>query len=61
MDKSKLLRDVLNSKFKEKLYIRRDEIVNRMGENITKDEQEILQLELNQIILEISKFKKGEK
>ena len=61
IDKNKLLNDVLNSKFKERLYIRRDEIINRMSENITNDEQEILQLELNQIILEISKFKKGER
>lgn len=57
IDKKKLLQDVLKNKDKEKLYLRRDEILKRMSENISKDEQEILQLELNQIILEISKLK----
>ena len=53
----KLLNDVLTYKRKEKLYLRRDEILKRLEENISKDEQEILQLELNQIIIEISKLK----
>lgn len=53
----KLLNDVLTSKHKEKLYLRRDEILKRLDENISKDEQEILQFELNQIIIEISKLK----
>src|SRR5574344_923447 len=56
-DNEKLLNDVLNAKHKEKLYLRRDEILKRLDENITKDEQEVLQIELNQIIIEISKFK----
>ena len=53
----KLLNDVLTYKRKEKLYLRRDEILKRLEQNISKDEQEILQLELNQIIIEISKLK----
>lgn len=53
----KLLNDVLTYKRKEKLYLRRDEILKRLEENISKDEQEILQFELNQIIIEISKLK----
>lgn len=57
IDKQKLLQDVLKNKDKEKLYLRRDEILKRMGENVSKDEQEILQLELNQLIVEISKLK----
>ena len=58
LDKNKLLNDVLKNKQKEKLYLRRDEIFKRLDEDISKDEQEILQVELNQIILEISKYKK---
>ncbi len=58
VDRNKLLNDVLNNKLKEKLYLRRDEIFKRLDEDISKDEQEVLQLELNQIILEISKLKK---
>lgn len=57
IDKNKLLIDVLKSKDKEKLYYRRDEILKRMNENVLKEEQEVLQLELNQIILELSKLK----
>ena len=57
-DKEKLLSDVLKVKQKEKLYLRRDEIFKRLDQDISKDEREILQLELNQIILEISKLKK---
>lgn len=57
VDREKLLQDVLKNKNKEKLYIRRDEILKRTSENISKDEMEILQLELNQIIVEISKLK----
>ena len=57
-DKNKLLNDVLKDKFKEKLYLRRDDICKRLEENIASDEKEILKLELNQIILEISKLKK---
>jgi DNA primase len=56
-DNEKLLNDVLISKHKEKLYLRRDEILKRLDQNISKDEQDILQFELNQIIIEISKLK----
>ncbi len=57
-DNKKLLNDVLTSKHREKLFLRRDSILKRLDENISKDEQEILQLELNQIIIEISKLNK---
>ncbi len=57
VDKQKLLNDVLNNKFKEKLLLRRDEILKRLNDNLSKDEQEILEFELNQIILELSKLK----
>lgn len=56
-DKNKLLNDVLKNKNKERLYFRRDEIIKRLGENITNDEKEILKLELNQIVLELSKLR----
>lgn len=56
-DKDKLLSDVLKNKIKEKLYFRREEILKRFLEGIMKDEEEILQLELNQINIEISKLK----
>ena len=56
-DRKKLLTDVLKNKMKERLYLRRDEILKRTSENISKDEMEILQLELNQIIVELSKLK----
>ncbi|MEG2311010.1 MAG: DNA primase [Clostridia bacterium] len=58
VDKNKLLADVLNNKNKEKLYLRRDEIIKRMNLDVSKDEQEVLQLELNQIVMELSKYKK---
>ncbi len=58
VDKQKLLNDVLNNKFKEKLLLRRDEIFKRLNDNLSKDEQEILEFELNQIILELSKLKR---
>lgn len=57
VDIQKLLNDVLTSKHKEKLYLRRDEILKRLQENISKDEKDILQFELNQIIIEISRIK----
>mgnify|MGYP004659893239 FL=1 len=57
IDNEKLLNDVLTYKHKEKLYNRRDEILKRLEENISKDEQDILQFELNQIIIEISRLK----
>lgn len=57
IDREKLLQDVLKNKNKEKLYMRRDEILKRTSENISKDEMEILQLELNQIVVELSKLK----
>lgn len=57
VNREKLLQDVLKNKNKEKLYMRRDEILKRTSENISKDEMEILQLELNQIVVELSKLK----
>ena len=56
-DNEKLLNDVLISKHKEKLFLRRYEILKRLNDNISKDEKDILKLELNQIIIEISKLK----
>ena len=57
VDKVKLLNDVLKNKNKEKLYLRRDEILKRLNENITIDEEEVLKLELNQIIVQLPKLK----
>ncbi len=53
----KLLQDVLKNKKKEKLFTRRDEIIIRLTENISNDESEILKVELNQIVIELSKLK----
>ncbi len=56
-DRVKLLNDVLKNKNKEKLLLRREEILKRISEDITLDEKEILNFELNQIIVELSKLK----
>ena len=56
-DREKLLSDVLKNKNKEKLLLRREEILKRISEDITIDEKQILKLELNQIVLELSKLK----
>lgn len=56
-DLNKLLQDVLKNKNKEKLYFRRDEIIKRINEDISQDEREVLKLELNQIVLELSKLR----
>ncbi len=56
-DRKKFLREVLKNKKKEKILLRRDEIIKRMSSNISKDELEILQIELNQILVELSKLK----
>lgn len=53
----RLLQDVLKNKKKEKLFTRRDEIIKRLGEDISKDEGDILKVELNQIVIELSKLK----
>lgn len=53
----RLLQDVLKNKKKEKLFTRRDEIIKRLGEDISKDESDILKVELNQIVIELSKLK----
>ena len=53
----KLLQDVLKNKKKEKLFTRRDDIIKRLNENISDDESQILNVELNQIIIELSKLK----
>lgn len=58
VDRNELLNDVLKLKNKERLYLRRDEILNRLNQDISKDEQEVLTFELNQLYLEISKLKK---
>lgn len=56
-DRKKLFQDVIKNKNKEKLFLRRDEILKRISDNITTDEKEILEFELNQIIVELSKLK----
>ncbi len=53
----KLLQDVLKNKKKERLYTRRDEIIKRLGEYVSSDESEVLKVELNQIVIELSKLK----
>lgn len=53
----RLLQDVLKNKKKEKLFTRRDEIIKRLSEDISKDEGDILKVELNQIVIELSKLK----
>ena len=53
----KLLQDVLKNKKKERLYTRRDEIIKRLGEDVSSDESEVLKVELNQIVIELSKLK----
>lgn len=57
LDKNKLLIDVFKNKNKSKLYLRREEILQRLNEDVLKDEQEILEFELNQIILELARQK----
>ncbi len=52
-----LLKDVLKNKNNDKLFTRRDEIVKRLNEQISKDEGEILNFELKQIMIELSKLK----
>ena len=53
----RLLQDVLKNKKKEKLFTRRDEIIKRISEDISPDESQILKVELNQIVIELSKLK----
>lgn len=57
IDKKKLLLEVTKNLRKYKYVKRRSEIITRFSQNITKDEQEVLQFELNQIILELAKLK----
>ena len=52
-----LLKDVLKNKKKDKLFTRRDEIIKRLSEQISRDESEILNFELKQIMVELSKLK----
>ena len=52
-----LLKDVLKNKKKDKLFTRRDEIIKRLSEQISRDESEILNFELKQIMIELSKLK----
>lgn len=56
-NKEKLLEDILRTKKKNMFSKRRAQIIEKLGQNITKDEAEVLQFELNQIILEIAKLK----
>ena len=54
-NKEKLLNEILSKKQRDGLILRREEIIKKMGENISKDEYEMLNIELNQIVLELSK------
>lgn len=56
-EKEKLLQDVLKQINKAKFFERRIEILERLKQDISKDEKDILQLELNQIMLQINKLK----
>jgi len=55
--KEKLLSDVLNQIQKGKFTDRRIEIFQRLAEDISKDEKDILQFELNQILIQMSKLR----
>ena len=55
-DKTKFLNEVLSKKRKEFLTARRLDIINSLSKpNISKDESEMLNIELNEIVLELSK------
>ena len=55
-DKEKFLNEVLRKKHRDFLSSRRMEILNALSkENISKDESEMLNIELNEIVLELSK------
>lgn len=56
-EKDKLLNDVLNHIKKIKFTDRRLEILQRLSEDISNDEKEVLQLELSQILIGLSKLK----
>ena len=53
----KLLEDVLKYMKKDSLQERRNDIFSKLSENISQDEKEILQVELNQINIELAKLK----
>jgi len=55
--KEKLLSDVLNQIQKGKFTDRRMEIFQRLAEDISTDEKDILQFELNQILIQMSKLR----
>ena len=56
-DKDKLLND-LDSIFKKYYYQkRRNEIIKRLDENISKDERQMLEVELGQIVIRLAKMK----
>ncbi len=57
VDKIKLLNDVLKNIRKEKYVTRRQEILSRINEEISKEEKQILEIELTQILLELNKLK----
>ena len=52
---SKFLNEVLDKKYKNNLIKRREEIILALSKDISKDESEMLNVELNQIILELTK------
>ena len=56
-EKTKLYEDMDNT-FKKYYYTkRRKELLERLKENISKDEKQMLEIELGQIILKIAKMK----
>ena len=58
IDKIKFLKDILFNIKKDNYITRKNEIITRLSESdITKDEKEILEVELLQIITEINKIK----
>ena len=58
IDKVKFLKDILFNIKKDNYIVRKNEIITRLSEkDITKDEKEILEVELLQIITEINKIK----
>lgn len=54
-NKNKLLEDILQSFKKYKFQKRREEILKKLKENITKEEKDCLDIELSQIILKLKK------
>lgn len=57
LNKYKLLEDVLKYMKRESFVKRREEIFSKLSQNITEEEKELLQIELNEINVQISKLK----